>query len=183
MALTKKAVFLFVCFLLSLQTAFSQNPTPTETERLMKEIAALYSQARFDEAISRAEKLVKLERKNNNAQNVSTAVLNLAILRKERYQLHSRKMMSPQIAVREKIGLSEKLEKDGAEAEKLFREFLEMKRGNTKIDLLQTATAQNELAWIIVNFFDLPDGAKTPQARLTKPAKSQKRSPTLTTEN
>lgn len=161
----KKAVFLFFCFLLSLQTTFSQTPPVDERQRLMQQIAALYSQAKFDDAISLAEKLLKMERKAGTPENVSTAVLNLAILRKERFQFNRRKIISPQIPVREKIELSEKVEKDATEAEKLFREFLEMKRGDTKAELLQTATAQNELAGIITNYLDLPDDVKAPQAR------------------
>jgi tetratricopeptide (TPR) repeat protein len=165
MAMMKKALFLFFCFLLSLQTTFSQNPPVDERQRLMQQISTLYGQAKFDEAISLAEKLLKIERKTGSMENVSTAVLNLAILRKERFQFNRRKIGSPQIPVREKIELSEKAEKDADEAEKLFREFLETKRGDTKAEMLQTATAQNELAEIIINNLDLPDNVKAPQAR------------------
>lgn len=161
----KKALFLFFCFLLLLQTTFSQNPPVDERQRLMQQISVLYGQAKFDEAISLAEKLLKIEQKTGAPENVSTAVLNLAILRKERFQFNRRKIESPQVPVREKIALVEKVEKDAAEAEKLFREFLEMKRGNTKSERLQTSTAQNELAGLIINNLDLPDDVKAPQAR------------------
>jgi tetratricopeptide (TPR) repeat protein len=131
----------------------------------MQQISVLYGQAKFDDAISLAEKLLKIEQKTGSTENVSTAVLNLAILRKERFQFNRRKIGSPQIPVIEKIVLGEKAEKDADEAEKVFREFLEMKRGDTKAELLQTATAQNELAGIIINNLDLPDNVKAPQAR------------------
>lgn len=159
----KKATILFFCFLLGLQTAFSQNKAQDETTRLMGQIAALYGQAKFDEAIPLAEKLVKIERKTGNSPNLSTALLNLAILRKERYQFNRRKIQSPQTPIREKIALSEQLKKDGEEAEKLLREFLATKPDESKAAQIQTATAQNELAWIIYNYFDVPEKPKTPQ--------------------
>jgi tetratricopeptide (TPR) repeat protein len=151
----KNLLLLITCVLLTAQSGVSQTPSESETQKLNQEIAVLYQKGDFEKAISRAEKLVEISSESGNEQNLATATLNLAILRKERFQLNLNRVRSPQMPVREKAALvkSKILEEDGAAAEKLFNRVIEIHQNELKTDTPQLATAKNELAWITYNYF------------------------------
>lgn len=145
-----------VCVLFALHSTFAQAPVNSETQKLSEEIAVLYQKGEFDKAISRAEKIVEIEKKSGSTQNYATAIVNLAILRKERFQLNLRKVRSSQIPAKERAALlnSKILQKDGEEAERLLNQVIAIHQNELKTETPQLATAKNELAWLTYNYFD-----------------------------
>lgn len=162
----KKIVFTIFLCLVAAQSNSAQNPQSSETQKLNREIADLYQKGKYDKAISLAEKLVENERKSNNPQNLATALTNLAILRKERFQAVKRELAAtepeakagiPRAQMEARIAKGKNMGADGEVAEKLFREVLEIYQTKLKTETAQLATAQNELAWLTYNYFKAPE--------------------------
>lgn len=162
----KKFVVSIFCFLLAAQAAFAQSAQATESQKLSQDIAAFYQQGKFDKAIPLAEKLVEIQRKSGNPQSLATALTNLAILRKERFQKAKRQLALtqpppgtgiPREQFEERIKSVEEMNEDGEQAEKLFREVLDIYQNQLKTESPQLAMAQNEFGWLLYNYFKQPE--------------------------
>lgn len=148
-----KIVFtLFICLTFSVYI-FSQE---SESQKLTQTSFALYQQGKFDEAISLAEQVVKFEMSSptKNWLNISASLMNLALMKKEHYQIlvtdSKRKDISEE--VRKKI-----IEKAISYNESIpdnFQKIIEIYEKNIQVKDIRLANAKIELATFLSKFYN-----------------------------
>ncbi len=131
-------------------TGFGQNKS-IDSGILNQQIAALYRQGKFDDAIPIAEKVVANEKKAaKNTENHALALANLAQLYKEKAKLIRSRMA--QIDARDRFRAAQTSRDAADSAKKLYREALDIYRSISGDESAAAASAKGELAWVVYNF-------------------------------
>jgi hypothetical protein len=183
--------WLSMIFLLCLAApvALAQTPQENEKQELRQKLTALYQQGKLDEAISLAEKLARLERKDaTSSLPYANALTNLAVLRTERLRLMKAKMAWLRKAMplladdptetlvgkkpypEELIGLFRRGLAEAEEVEKLWREALSVYERAEAGQSVEASAVRNELAWLLYNFI-MPGSLEFSRSRIDEAEK------------
>lgn len=122
-----------------------------DTKKANQQIAELFSQGRYEEAIPLAKKVVDSEKKlGDRSPGYVLALTNLAVLNKEKAVSLGKQRSSADSGQR----LKAYAEMPGAadSAKKLFREVIDIYKSNNAGDTPAAAVAKSELAWLTYNF-------------------------------
>jgi tetratricopeptide (TPR) repeat protein len=146
----KRLILTSVCSLLLSSFVFAQE---IELQNLNRRIPALIEQGNFDEVVSTAEKIVKIEKQGGakNLPNYAAALMNLALWKKQRLA-----KKPPVMLVQDATSSVVVLLKEAEDTEKLFRELLDIFQNRLE-DPSQLAAAQSELAAFIAVYYDSPE--------------------------
>lgn len=149
----KRIISIALCCLALFSFARAQETPQTALQTLNRRIPALIEQGNFDEVVSIAEKIVKIEKLggDKNLPNYASALMNLALWKKQRLA------KKPQIALVQDFTTSIKvLLKEAEEIEDLFRALLSIFQTNLN-DPKRLAAVQCELAGFIFASYDKPE--------------------------
>ena len=141
----KKIILIALCCLPLISTADAQEIRQTELQSLNRQIPALLERGNFDEVVSVAEKIVKIEKQGGeqNLSNYAAALMNLALWKKQRLA-----KKPPIVIVRSFTESFKVLLKETEEIEQLFREIMLLFENNLE-DPKRLAAVQCELAGFI----------------------------------
>src|ERR1044072_5214425 len=146
----KRIILTSVCLLLFSSFVCAQE---IELQNLNRQIPALIEQGNYDEVVSTAEKIVKIEKQGGakNLPNYAAALMNLALWKK---QLLAKK--PPVTLVQDATSSVVVLLKEAEETEKLFRELLDIFQNRLE-DPSRLAATESELAEFISIYYDSPE--------------------------
>ncbi len=131
-------------------TGFGQNKSG-DSRILNQQIATLYQQGKFDDAIPIAEKVVENEKKAaKNTEIHALALANLAQLYKEKAKLI--RSRSAQIEARDRFAAARTSREAAERAKKHYREALDIYRSTGGEESATAASAKSELAWVVYNY-------------------------------
>lgn len=144
----KFLLLVHIALLLLTTFVFAQDP---EIQKLNQNIATLYQQGKFDDAIPLAEKVVAIEKKaSKNSIGHAFALTNLAQLNKEKA-----KAIRANIAKFEPRNRSGAISESKASAERakqFYREALDIHQSSKSENSPPAIAVKNELAWTVYNF-------------------------------
>lgn len=144
-----KYLFLFPIALVTLSVlSFAQD---TEISKLNQNIAALYQQGKFDDAIPLAEKVVSIEKKAaKNSMAYAVAVTNIAQLNKEKAKAIRANLSK--FEPRNRFGALSESKAAAEKAKRYYREALEVYKTFNGEGSAPAIAVKNELAWIVYSF-------------------------------
>jgi tetratricopeptide (TPR) repeat protein len=122
-----------------------------EAKHLTNKILDLYQKGDLEEAVKIGEKLVELESDSKNSVSYVNAAVNLARIKRAYFVSLRNKLGGNQPSSAETREMSEKANKNADDAERLFREALEINGKNGNGQTAQTADIMKDLAWLISN--------------------------------
>jgi len=140
------ALLLFCLFLSSV--SYSQINKTSDSQKLNQQVALLYQQGKIGEAVVLAEKIVEIQRKNNNQdwQNLAVALKNLVILQKQHDEILIREVRDPKFSERERNDKRVILSKYYDSIPVLFEEVIEVYTKKLKTENLSLAEIKAEYA-------------------------------------
>lgn len=146
----KNFISIWVLCALFAAGVFAQDK-PADSAALNQQIAALFQQGKFDNAIPLAEKVVDIEKKlGKNSQAHAFALANLALLHKEKVKVLVKS--TPPLGDFDRRGPVREMIESANRAKKLFREALEIHDLSGTQQSVSAATAKSELAWVVYSF-------------------------------
>ncbi len=152
-----------IALLLLTTFVFAQD---SEIRTLNQNIAALYHQGKFDDAIPLAEKVVAIEKKaSKKSIGHAFALTNLAQLNKEKA-----KAIRANIAKfepRNRFGAISESKASAQRAKQFYREALDIHKSSKSENSPPAISVKNELAWTVYNFI-LSDSIGESPLRSTK---------------
>lgn len=131
----------------------------TESQKLLQEINTLYKQGKIDDAIGKAEKVVKIEQKiSETSESYADAITALANLQTEDLRIRAAiGIESPttnrEFEAKRRAAWFDENSKIADKTENLFRQALKIYNRTPENDNTQTATIKGQLAWVLSNFY------------------------------
>lgn len=143
----KNLTILALAILLLCSPAFSQETTKALTDKAL----LLYQQGKYEKAIEAAEQVVELEKSNKSQNTISytNSLINAARMKQGYIIDLQNKADNKNLAVRERIELSEKSSQIAAEVETLLRRALQLNESGGRAQTAQTADVKSELAMLV----------------------------------
>jgi len=128
---------------------------------LNQQMSVLYQKGNLDEAIPLAEQIVKLLRQEKPQRDKSliTALESLGQIKLARYKKGVRDLNAAPPGSNKR--LAEQVRKDAKDAEATYREGLRLARTDASNSVEQTVGMENDLAWLLYNFFPSRPNAPT----------------------
>jgi hypothetical protein len=150
----KRISLTIIICLASLVSVLAQETTQSESQKISVQIDTLYKQGKIDEAIGKAEKLVKIEAKTSlTSASYADAITTLANLLTENLRIGRAKGLPNQSIDREleakrRIAWTGENNEIADKAESLFRQALIIYNRPIDDETTQTATIKGQLAWV-----------------------------------
>ncbi len=144
---------IILCFA-SVLSVFTQEATQSESQKLSQQIEALYKQGKIDDAIGKAEKLVKIEAKlSETSVAFADAITTLANLLTENLRIIRARGLENQSLDREleakrRVAWTGENNEIADKVESLFRQALKIYNRPIGDETTQTATIKSQLAWV-----------------------------------
>jgi tetratricopeptide (TPR) repeat protein len=138
-----------ICAVLILATG---GLAQSEAQRLNARLSELYQKGDLDGAVSVAEEIVAIERKNSpvSKRNLTSALENLSQIKLDRVKRSMGELRSAETKPEKVPTILKTLRQDAAETETILREALELSAGAT--DPSQGISLKTNLAWLLYNY-------------------------------
>lgn len=147
--LTLTVVILASVILTTASHLKAQTANNAESKTLTDTAFNLFNEGRLDDAIKAASKVVSIEKKaGRGSTSYSTAVLNLARMKRDKYIELEKRIVGP---IRREAELGE-VRATGAEAIELFEEVIDSNNSAGRSASAQTGDAMSDLAWLLYNY-------------------------------
>jgi len=125
----------------------------TEAQRLNTRLAELYQKGDLDGAVSVAEEIVAIERKNEpiSKRNLTSALENLSQVRLDRVKRAMSELRSPDTKPDSIPTILKTLRQDSTETETILREAIELSKGSGD-NPSQGINLKTNIAWLLYNY-------------------------------
>lgn len=164
----KFTAFLFLA-LVYFSTEIAAQAPATDSQTLNQQIASLYQQGKFDDAIPIGKRVVEIENKaGESSETYAIALMNLGMLYKERMRILQKKRGS--IKFEELAAFNEKVNDDTKNAEESFRRSLAVYTKLGQNESISSAALKDELGWVLHNNVAIPTTGG-PRARIDEAEK------------